>query len=73
MEDPIIDSEILHGGEGGDVERWLKPRNKFFVFAIACLLLYISFIAYTCVDSLAHSSLHYIYSIGSCKEESVIE
>ena len=26
--------ETLHGGEGGDVERWLEPRNKSFVFAI---------------------------------------
>ena len=38
--------ETLHGGEGGDVERWLEPRNKSFVFAIdfhfASLLLYIS-------------------------------
>jgi len=25
MEDPIVYSEILHGGEGGDVERWLEP------------------------------------------------
>ena len=35
--------ETLHGGEGGDVERRLEPRNKSFVFAIDCsLLLYIS-------------------------------
>ena len=39
MEDPIVDSEIFHGGEGGDVERWLEPRNKFFMFAIACPLI----------------------------------
>jgi len=25
VEDPIVDSEIRHGGEGGDVERWLEP------------------------------------------------
>ena len=30
MEDLIVDSEILHGGEGGDVERWLEPQNKSF-------------------------------------------
>jgi len=30
MEDPIVDSEILHGGEGGDIERWLELRNKSF-------------------------------------------
>ena len=27
MKDPIVDSEILHGNEGGDVERWLEPQN----------------------------------------------
>ena len=26
--------KTLHGGEGGDVERWLEPRNKSLVFAI---------------------------------------
>jgi len=34
--------ETLHGGEGGDVERWLEPRNKFLVFAIGLLLLIIA-------------------------------
>jgi len=29
--------KILHGGEGGDVERWLEPHNKFLVFAIGFL------------------------------------
>ena len=38
MKDPLVDSEILHSGESGNVEQWLEPRNKFFVFAIACLL-----------------------------------
>jgi len=28
VEDPIVDWEILHGAEGGDVEQWLEPRNK---------------------------------------------
>ena len=42
MEDPLVDSEILHSGEGGDVVRWLEPWNKFFVFAIACLLISVS-------------------------------
>ena len=31
----MVDSEILHGGEGGVVERWLEPQNKSFFFAIA--------------------------------------
>jgi len=43
VEDPLVDSEIFHSGEGGDVERWLKPRNKFTVFAISCLLFSIAF------------------------------
>jgi len=29
-----VDSEILHSGEGGDVEQWLEPRNKSILFAI---------------------------------------
>ena len=30
--------EILHSGEGGDVEQWLEPRNKLLVFAIGFLI-----------------------------------
>ena len=49
MEDPLVDSEILHSGEGGDVERWVESRNKFFVFAIACVLLSIAYyFSYLC-------------------------
>ena len=40
VEDPLEDSEIFHSGEGGDIERWLEPRNKSFVFAIVCLTFY---------------------------------
>ena len=41
--------ETLHDGEGGDVERWLEPRNKSFVFAFACVLLSIAFyFSYLC-------------------------
>ena len=64
MEDPIVNSEILHDGEGRDVERWLKSRNKFFVFAIACLFIYISLLSCTCVvASIAHFKycLHFIH------------
>ena len=35
-----MDSEILHSGEGGDVEQSLEPRNKYFLFAIALLSLF---------------------------------
>jgi len=40
VEDSLVDSEIIHSGEGGDIKWWLEPRNKFLVFAIACLALY---------------------------------
>ena len=41
MKNPIVDSEILHGGEDRDVKRRLESRNKFFMFVIACLLIYL--------------------------------
>jgi len=40
--------EILHSGEGGDVEQWLEPRNKSLVFAIDFFLLFIVLLSYTC-------------------------
>ena len=43
MEDPLVDSKILHSGEGENVKRWLEPQNKFLVFAIACVLLFIAY------------------------------
>ena len=49
MKDPLEYSEILHNGEGGDVERSLEPRNNFFVFVFACVLLSIAFTFHTCV------------------------
>jgi len=49
VEDPLEDSEIFHSSEGGDVERWLEPRNNSFVFAITCVLLSIAFyFSYLC-------------------------
>jgi len=65
-----MDNEILHSGEGGDVERWLEPRKKFIGFVIACLLIYIPLVclhlcccfSYTFYLLLAlHSSLHHFY------------
>jgi len=42
VEDPIVDSGILHGGKGGDVEWWLEPRNKcFYLWLLYCLNLLI--------------------------------
>jgi len=49
MENPLKANEILHSGEGRDVERWLESRNNSFVFAIACVLLSIVFyFSYLC-------------------------
>jgi len=40
VEDPVVDSEILHGGEGGNVEWWLEPQNKSFcLWLLYCLYL----------------------------------
>ena len=50
MEDPSGDSEILHSSGGGDVERWLEPRNNSFVFAFACVLLSIILLLFILVD-----------------------
>jgi len=61
VEDPIVNSEILHGGEGGDVERWLEPRNKFFMFAIVCLLTFIFFILLTLAFLVLLHLIHYSY------------
>ena len=58
MEDPLVDSEILHSGEGGDVERWLEPRNKSFVFAIDFLLLFIALHFYLVIYLVCTSLLH---------------
>ena len=49
MEDPLDDSEILHSGEGGDVERRLEPQNNSLVFVIARVLLLLLFTFHTCV------------------------
>ena len=66
MEDPIVDSEILHGGEGGDVERWLEPRNKFFVFMIAYLLISISLLVLLLLlQSLFIASITFIITLLS--------
>ena len=79
MKIPFADLvKILHGGGGGDVEQWLEPQNKFFVLAIACLLISISTIAFTCVfyfycicySLLASHSLFILVVLYSCQQES---
>ena len=49
MEYPLVDGEILHNGEGGDVEQWLEPQNKLLVFAIGFLFTLYCFAFLTCV------------------------
>ena len=39
-----MDSEILHGGEGGDVERGSNLRTNFFVYDLLSLFTCLSFI-----------------------------
>ena len=55
--------EILHSGEGGDVEQWLEPRIKFYCvcdcFPSCSLLSYILILVLT----LALSSLLYSFHI----------
>ena len=67
--------EILHSGEGGDVEQWLEPQNKLLMFVIGflfalycfsfltcdiiCLLFIISLILFT-----------YIFGLYSSQQES---
>jgi len=52
VEDPLVDSEILHSGEGGDIEQWLKPQNKSFLFAIALLFLFDLYVYYSFILSI---------------------
>ena len=46
--------ETLHGGKGGDVERWLEPQNKSFVFAIDFLIAFYCFTFLSCDISCVH-------------------
>ena len=64
MKDPLEDSEILHSGEGGDVDRWLESRNNFFVFAIAFVLLSIIFTIHTCVVVILYFIIIFIPSLS---------
>ena len=59
VEDPLVDGEILHSGEGGDVERWLEPRIKSFLFAIAILSLF---------HLLVHHSFNFVDQYSSQQE-----
>ena len=54
---PLVESssglEILHDSKGGDVERWLEPRNKSFCLR---LISYLSYLLYF------HSFIDDLYS-----------
>jgi len=41
-----VDSEILHGSEGGDVERWLEPQKKSFVCDFFIVSIYLVIILF---------------------------
>jgi len=71
MENPLKANEILHSGEGRDVERWLESRNNSFVFAIACVLLSIFFTFHTCV--VVHLTYyHYLHFIHHFHYRSIL-
>ena len=42
--------EILHGGEGGDVELWLEPRNKSLCLRLISCLSYLLYIHSFIID-----------------------
>ena len=54
--------EILHSGEGGDVEQWLEPRNKLLVFAIGFLFVF-SFYVSSLLFSVSHPYSLYLLSL----------
>ena len=65
-----MDTEILHGGEGGDVEQWLKPRNKSFCLRLLyCLYIYL-FIIHSFLSINTHLNKIAIEHLNSYLEES---
>jgi len=50
VEGSIVDWEILHGGEGGDVEQWLEPQNNLLVCDCFLASTYLLFIHSFIVD-----------------------
>ena len=66
-----MDWEILHGGEGGDVEQWLESRNKLLLFAIALLSLFHLLVYYSFILSIhTHLNKIAIKRLNSYLEES---
>ena len=56
MKDPLVDSKIIHSGEGGDVERWLESRNSLYLRLLVSCSLFL-FIIDTCV--VVHLAYYY--------------
>ena len=75
MEDPLVDSEILHSGEDRDLEWWLEPRNNSFMFApVSCyLLLFIIHTMWLFSCMLLLLSFHHFYyqSITHLNKEAI--
>ena len=71
MKNSLVNSEILHSGEGGDVEQWLKPQNKSFFFAIALLsLLYLLYLYSFILSIITHLNKKAIELLNSYLKES---
>ena len=63
-----MNSEILHGGEGGDIERWLESRNKL---VCDCFIAYIYlFIIYSFLSINTHLNKIAIEHLNFYLEES---
>ena len=64
MEVPFVDIvKILHSGEGGDVEQWLEPRNKFSCVCDWFLLALVILHSYTCATTclVFQYCIHFIF------------
>ena len=55
--------EILHSGEGWDIEQWIEPQTNSLVFAIDFFLLFIALHSYTCdtVCLVFQYCIHFIF------------
>ena len=65
-----MDSEILYGGEGRDVERWFEPRNKSFFFCICFIVSIYLFIIYLFLSINTYINKIVIEHLNSYLEES---
>ena len=63
-----MDSEILHGGEGGDVEWWFKSRNESFCLRLLIVSIYL-FIIHSFLSINTHLKKIAIEHLNSYLEE----